>query len=181
VQQAALSPLAAWENFYVIIGSSAGALTGLMFVVITLGAEARAQRSDVSTFGTPTVVHFCTALLVSAVACAPWPAPSYAGLAFALVGLAGLAYVGIVIRRARRTTGYRPVAEDWLWHAALPLVAYVVLAGAGVRLPVTPTHGAFGVGSAALLLLFIAIHNAWDAITYTAFEHLPRRTAEHTR
>ena len=28
-----------WENFYVIVGSSAAALTGLMFVVITLTAR----------------------------------------------------------------------------------------------------------------------------------------------
>ncbi len=32
-------PLQAWENFYVIVGSSAGALTGLQFVVLTLIAE----------------------------------------------------------------------------------------------------------------------------------------------
>jgi len=53
------SPLAAWESFYVIVGSSAAALTGLQFVVIVLGAE----RETVGTCGrsapsgTPTVVH----------------------------------------------------------------------------------------------------------------------------
>jgi hypothetical protein len=31
--------LAGWENFYVIVGSSAGALIGLQFVVITLIAS----------------------------------------------------------------------------------------------------------------------------------------------
>ena len=38
MDQHALSALSAWENFYVIIGSSAGALTGLQFVVIALAA-----------------------------------------------------------------------------------------------------------------------------------------------
>jgi hypothetical protein len=30
------SPLAGWENFYVIVGSSAGGLTGITFVVVAL-------------------------------------------------------------------------------------------------------------------------------------------------
>jgi hypothetical protein len=34
-----MSALAGWENFYVIVGSSAGALIGLQFVVVTLIAN----------------------------------------------------------------------------------------------------------------------------------------------
>ena len=37
-------PLEAWANFYVIVGSSAGGLTGLTFVVIALVADAPALR-----------------------------------------------------------------------------------------------------------------------------------------
>jgi len=57
--------LAPWQNFYVIGGSSAGVLTGLQFVVMTLVTQARAVNSmrDVRAFGTPTVLHFCTAHL----------------------------------------------------------------------------------------------------------------------
>jgi hypothetical protein len=35
------SALSAWESFYVIVGSSGGALIGLQFVVITLIADRR--------------------------------------------------------------------------------------------------------------------------------------------
>ena len=42
MEEAVLSPLTQWESFYVIVGSSAGALTGLQFVVIALIAEAEA-------------------------------------------------------------------------------------------------------------------------------------------
>ena len=62
----AVSPLAAWESFYVIVGSSAAALTGLQFVVMTLIAQIRPGSSrgeSISAFGTPTVVHFGAALL----------------------------------------------------------------------------------------------------------------------
>jgi hypothetical protein len=70
----ALVPLfGEWESFYVIVGSSAAALTGLQFVVVVLGAEAHAlSGTTMRAFGTPTVVHFCAALLVSAILSAPW-------------------------------------------------------------------------------------------------------------
>src|SRR5437762_4327534 len=85
MQEAAVSLLTTWQNFYVIIGSSAAALTGLMFVVITLIAGAQV-RGSIAAFGTPTVVHFCAALLVAAILSAPWPALWNAGL---LLGLCG--------------------------------------------------------------------------------------------
>src|SRR3989442_3592050 len=66
------TPFAAWESFYVIIGSSAAALTGPQFVVVVLGAEARSIGPEVGAFGTPTVVHFCAVLLISAILSVPW-------------------------------------------------------------------------------------------------------------
>ncbi len=73
MQGAAPSPLLDWTNFYVIVGSSAGALTGLQFVVIALIEQARTGASmlEIRAFGTPTVVHFCAALLISAIVSAP--------------------------------------------------------------------------------------------------------------
>jgi hypothetical protein len=88
VEPTALSPFSAWESFYVIIGSSAAALTGLQFVVIVLGAEARSTRgSTVGAFGTPTVVHFCAVLLIAAILSVPWRAVSSAGLALSASGV----------------------------------------------------------------------------------------------
>jgi hypothetical protein len=165
------SPLNAWESFYVIVGSSAAALTGLQFVVITLIAESRERRQQaasgaISAFGTPTVVHFCAALLVSAILSAPWPSLSSADVVLVASGVAGIAYVLIVNRRAHQQTGYRPVFEDWLWHVALPFVAYLNLLAAALVLQRYVRTALFMVGATALLLLFIGIHNAWDTVTY---------------
>ena len=70
-----MSDLAAWDSFYVIVGSAAGALIGLQFVVVTLIAQrpARASPDGSAAFGTPTVVHFGAALLLAALLRAPWP------------------------------------------------------------------------------------------------------------
>ena len=39
ISEALLAPLAAWQNYYVIVGTAAATLTGLMFMVITLMAQ----------------------------------------------------------------------------------------------------------------------------------------------
>ena len=167
-----MTELSGWENFYVIVGSSAGALIGLQFVVITLIADfpvlKDAERAG-SAFATPTIVHFGAVLLVAAISCAPWPGIGPAAAALALLGLGGVVYAAIVTRRARRQTAYRPVFEDWLFHVLLPLVAYATLAVASFAARSVTRRALFGIGAAALLLLFIGIHNAWDAVTYHVF------------
>src|SRR6266436_172047 len=172
VQETGMSLLPAWQNFYVIIGSAAAALTGLMFVVITLIARAGQLRSSESVvaFGTPTVVHFCLALLVAAILSAPWQALWYASLLLGLCGLGGGTYVVIVLRRVSRQTDYQPVLEDWLWHTVFPLVSYTALVVAAIVLPGNAALALFGIGAVTVLLLFTGIHNAWDAVTYVVIE-----------
>src|SRR2546426_1019861 len=103
VEPTALLPFSAWENFYVIVGSSAAALTGLQFVVVVLGAEARSIRDpELGAFGTPTIVHFCAVLLISAIISVPWHAVSSAGLALGASGVAGIVYMLGRLRPAPR-------------------------------------------------------------------------------
>jgi hypothetical protein len=169
MESASLTSLAAWESFYVIVGSSAAALTGLQFVVIALAAEAHALRGpEVSAFGTPTIVHFCGVLAVSAVLSAPWPTVGAADVALILCGAAGIAYTIIVTWRAMRQKGYRPVLEDWLWHALFPLASYATLLVSAALLDGNPAAWLFPIAASVLFLLFIGIHNAWDAVTYIA-------------
>jgi len=165
--------LAAWGNFYVIVGSSGGALIGIQFVVITLIAGMRrpAAQGAVSAFATPTVVHFTVALLVSAVMSAPWPALAVADAALAACGLGGLAYAVVVVHRARRQTDYRPVWEDWLWYAALPCSAYLALSLSALFLRSRTEGALFVIAAAALGLLLIGVHNAWDSVTHIVFHH----------
>jgi hypothetical protein len=48
-------------------------------------------------------------------------------------GIAGLALSTWVVFQARRQRTYMPVLSDWVWHVAMPLVAYVSIAvAAGV-------------------------------------------------
>ncbi|MFL6255122.1 MAG: hypothetical protein ACJ74T_08855 [Pyrinomonadaceae bacterium] len=169
-----MTELAQWGNFYVIVGSSAGALIGLQFVVMTLIAgrplgrgEEEAQASDA--FSTPSVVHFGVVLLLSAGASAPWDGVGALAVLWWLAGLGGIVYTAVVTRRMRAQKAYRPVFEDWLFHILLPLAAYVMLAVSAFAARSSTRPALFVVGAASLLLLFVGIHNAWDTVTHLVF------------
>ena len=171
--------LAVWETYYVIVGSSAAALTGLMFVVIALIKDSGLPRSSqtVAAFGTPTVVHFCAALVVAAILTAPWRTLTSIAGAVGVVGVAGLVYTLMVLRQARRQTDYKPVLEDWLFHTVFPVAAYGAILIAALVLRADPEHSLFAVGAAVLALVLIGIHNAWDTVTYVAVGQPERNEA----
>ena len=90
-----MSDLAAWNSFFIIVGSSAGALIGLQFVVMTLIADRSPPRAAEAgpAFATPTIVHFGTVLLLSAVQSAPWREVTFVAAILGLMGLSGVAYI----------------------------------------------------------------------------------------
>src|SRR5512135_1311616 len=88
-----------WENFYVIVGSSAGALIGLQFVVITLIAAKPIAGGDAQAggaFATPSVVHFGVVLFLSAIVSAPWNGITTVAVLWGFVGLCGVVYAVVV-------------------------------------------------------------------------------------
>lgn len=169
---AASSLLTDWENFYVIVGSSAAGLIGLQFVVIALVTETRTPSTirEIDAFATPTIIHFGSSLLLSAILSAPWRALENARVVLVTCGVVGLLYLALVIRRIRGQTTYQLVTEDWIWHVTLPLVAYVMLVAGAAELVPAPHESLFAIAATALLLLFIGIHNAWDTVTYIAID-----------
>ena len=170
MEPGAISPFGTWESFYVIVGSSAAALTGLQFVVVVLSAEINLPRSEAATnvFSNPTMIHFCAVLLIAAIQSAPWQGVTIAALILTAAGIAGLIYVVRIFLNARKQTAYQLVWEDWIWHTLLPFIAYGVLLASSLSLWQELTLGEYLIAASALLLLFSGIHNAWDAVTYIA-------------
>ncbi|MBS1910345.1 MAG: hypothetical protein JST22_00025 [Bacteroidetes bacterium] len=174
-----MKPLAGWENFYVIIGSSAGALIGLQFVVLTLVANTLRSAEEAEAgdaFATPTIVHFSAVLLLAGIASAPWEGIGTVAVLWGIMGLSGLVYTVIVTWRMRRQGVYRLQLEDLLFHILLPLAAYGMLAVSACLVRSRPDEPLFVVAAAALLLLFAGIHNAWDNVAYHVFVKRESRT-----
>jgi hypothetical protein len=166
-----MSALSAWDSFYVIVGSSAGALIGLQFVVMTLIADKpQAGMSEAGrAFATPTVVHFGACLLLSALIEAPWPDVDDAAWVAGAVGLSGLAYMALPVQRMRRQNAYQMDMEDWTFHVILPFAAYSLLVLSRLLGFANMPLALFGLAAAALVLLFTGIHNAWDAVAYQVY------------
>ena len=162
-----MSELGEWDSFYVIVASAAGGLIGLQFVVITLisGRPARFKEANAA-FATPTILHFSAVLLLSALLRAPWRSIGGPSLLLALLGFAGMLYSIVVVRRMLVQAAYRPELEDWFFHAMVPLAAYSLLAFSAIAARSELRHPLFGIGAAALMLLFTGVHNAWDAAAY---------------
>jgi len=59
-----------------------------------------------------------------------------------------------------------------------PLIAYSSIIGAGLAFPHNPETALFVVGAVALTLIFIGIHNAWDAVEYVAVQLRPNPRPE---
>jgi hypothetical protein len=163
--------LAEWDSFYGIVGSAAGTLIGLQFVVMTLVAERPPQgpQQAASAFATPTIVHFGAALLLSALLRAPWHAMASIATLWGCMGLAGVGYACSIASRMYRQEAYRPDLEDRVFHVALPLAAYAALVLFAFAASACTRAALFGVAAVALLLLFTGIHNAWDAVVYHVF------------
>jgi hypothetical protein len=166
-----MSELAKWGSFYEIVGSAAGALIGLQFVVMTLIAQRPSLRvaEAGAAFATPTVIHFGSALLLSALSQVPWQTITGPEVVWGVIGIAGFAYAVVVLRRMRTQQAYQPEFEDWLFHATLPLAAYATLAFAAFAAPNDTREALLAAGASTLLLLFVGIHNAWDSIAYHVF------------
>lgn len=166
-----MADLNAWDNFYVIVGSAAGALIGLQFVVMTLIADRPTTVSPEAgrAFATPTIIHFCCCLLISALINVPWPDIAVGSYLGGAVGLAGLLYMVLTFARMRRQNAYTLDWEDWTFHVLLPFLAYGLLVLSSLASIAHARQALFGVGVTTLLLLFIGIHNAWDAVAYQVY------------
>jgi hypothetical protein len=164
------SLLAGWDNFYVIVGSTAGGLTGLTFVVVSLITDAqRAQPRGLKLFVTPTIVHFGTVLAIAAFLAMPHLHVVPLSCGFGVAGAAGLIYVGWIASQIRGPEiQYVPVVEDWVFNVIVPALVHGCLLLFAWLIWRHTQLTLYGVALVTLILLFTGIHNAWDIAVWMA-------------
>ena len=153
-----------WENFYMMAGTAAATLAGLLFVVITLSVNLAATPAarGVHAFVTPVLVHFGGVLFLALVLLAPWPSAWPVGVILGLHGLVGIGYAGFVIRLARKLDFVSLKARDWITYAGAPALANVSLLAGAAGLIAEKSFAPYAIAGAVMLLLFIGILDAWD-------------------
>ena len=88
-----------WDNYFLLIGSAAAALIGLLFVVVTLTGnfDATNRRLGSKIFQTPIVFHFAIVVTVSAISEVPELPARAAGVALAIIAGLGFTYSMLTI------------------------------------------------------------------------------------
>lgn len=159
-----------WDSFYLLVGGAAGALIGLLFIVATL---ARGRDRDSALYGasiymTPVVQHLALVLVVSALATAPGLPTTAAAAIIGLCGLTGVVIAGRVAYHLRFAETFKDAhwSDIWLYGAA-PLAADLLLAASAAAALLASAQTAAGLVAASLvLILLLAIRNAWDMVTW---------------
>lgn len=160
-----------WGEFYLLAGSAAAVLIGLIFVVVTLMQDR--PRSSVlngsKLYMGPVVLHVTFVLVLSATALIPRISPTQFAIVSGAVSIWGL------VRGMISTQGIRALTEvdkphwtDMWFYGVIPTSLYVLLAvvsfAAWQRLP----WATQGVAAVITAFLLITIRNEWDLVTWLA-------------
>jgi hypothetical protein len=155
-----------WSSFFTLTGSAGAGLIGLLFVVVTLGADlSKSRRLDVArALMTPALVSFADVLLQGMIVLAPWPSDWPSGLLFVVLGIIGLIYrvdaVRVRISQIRLKAIDGPI--DWIFHNALPVIGSVSLFAGGAGLIGGAAFAPFAIAGSTTFLLFSGIYRTWS-------------------
>jgi hypothetical protein len=87
----------------------------------------------------------------------------------AVIGLAGLVFVGLAVGRMLRGPVPVPHWTDYIFYGGLPIVIYAGLLVSGIGLWFAAPFAVHGLAVAVLALLFLGIRDAWDLATWLVY------------
>ncbi len=161
-----------WDDYFVLLGTAAAGLIGLLFVVVTLTTNfdrSRALRAG-GIYMTPIAVHFGAVLSISACTLVPrLTAQQLAGLiaVFVVLGFSASMRTCLGIADFRRNED-PPHWSDFWGYGAAPATAYLLLAAAAFGVWRRAEWAPYLMAAVLLVLLLVAIRNAWDLLTWMA-------------
>jgi hypothetical protein len=157
-----------WETFYLLTGTAAATLIGLLFVAVSINIEVFHRRdfNDLQHFAALTFNCFFYVLLISILFLVPGLTPPGLSIPLGLLGLLGL--VNALIQQ-RRVKGMHSNAHkrDLSKRFILPnlCMAALILIAMGVLLGYLP--GLYWLVPVVILLLASASQNAWTLLVQT--------------
>jgi hypothetical protein len=180
---APLDPLPAvlgpWQNFYVLVGTAAATLTGLMFVAVTFGSSLVTRDTEQMSraFLDPTCEHFGQVLLTACVMTMPVLASPVLAALLVLVGVLRLLSLHRVFghyREAHRK--HRDVElSDWVMSIVVPFLCHLGMVLTGVAFALRLRFAVVSLAVLTLILLAIGIQSAWELFVWMALAVNERR------
>jgi uncharacterized membrane protein len=170
-----------WDNFAVISGSAAGALTGLLFVAVSLNRDRIVGHEALHGEAGQTLVLFLLALLLSLVLVIPGVSVRTLGVVLVAIALVSGMILWLIGRPGRDITGRRDPgrergmvraepagAEDGLARlvdAVSPNLLTAVLITVAGCVQLAGDDGLYWLAAAIVLSLISGVVNAWLFLT----------------
>jgi hypothetical protein len=149
---------APWASFGEVLGAVAGALTGLLFVALSVRSDALAGSRSLRARATQTLLLFMTSVLIAVFLVAPQPA---AALGAELLAVAVVSGTGLFILDRRAGHGSdQEVARD-IERFSPNTITAVLVGVAGLTFLVKAGGGLYWLIPAAVATLAGGVVNAW--------------------
>ena len=163
---------APWQNFYLLVGTAAATLIGLMFVAVTFGAGRITSQTTAAAraFIDPPFTHFVTVLLAACLMLVPTMSATLLAAALVVVSaLRAIALVGIGRRMREAHAAYHDLElSDWILGFVLPALCYAGLVACGVGFVARRSEAPSGLAAVVLTMLLVGIFGAWELIIWLA-------------
>jgi hypothetical protein len=154
--------VAGWDNFAVVAGGSSSALTGLLFVSVSLNADRIAPRPALRARAAQTLVLFMTPLVIAIVLLTPGQRRAATGSELmALAVIVGIALVGLGRRRTAPAEGQETKLVLLLDRTSPTLGSTLLILVAGITTMVGHGGGNYWLVPAVILTLVSGVVNAW--------------------
>jgi hypothetical protein len=147
-----------WHDFGVTIGGLAGALTGLLFVAVSIKSDTLAKSRSLRSRAAQTLVLFMTSALAAIVLVAPQPRDALGGELVALAAVSG-ATLYVLDRRGGHDQTSR--VARYIEQASPNAITQVLFGVAGITLLISAGGGLYWLIPAAVTSLVGGVINAW--------------------
>lgn len=150
-----------WHEFFLMLGTSATALVGLLFVVLTIHLQAVQRDRDFHLRARNNAYHLLNVFAVSALALAPQSAV-FLGVEVALICLYALRLpVGVTWHFYHQDKAFRQGKRFWIGIIITIIITYALGVAGGAALITGSSWGLPLVGTCCVLLVVRTVLTAW--------------------
>ena len=149
---------AVWLGFGQALAAVAGALTGLLFVAVSVKSDVLAASRSLSARAAQTLVLFMTSVLIAVVLVAPQPP---AALGWELLAVAAASGTALLVLDRRAGHGSHQAVARFIEKFSPNTITAVLVATAGLTFLLKAGGGLYWLIPAALASLLGGVINAW--------------------
>jgi hypothetical protein len=155
-----------WHDFYMMIGTAAATLVGLLFVSLSLNVDAitRQENAELRLLAAQSFAGFLNVVMLAVLFLIPDQGPH--GLGLPLLGISGYGLFETIRRffKTRRTGPHAWAISGVAGRFAMSSLCFVTLLIIAASVLLGGTHGLYWLVPVMIVLVVAASRNAWDLL-----------------